>query len=80
MDSHGGQQQFSIFNISPQQMLTFEGAIAAPNHSHQLIVEYKYSKILLHFCKDCRIFCEGVKDNGKVIVKKQSVNNHYAEK
>jgi hypothetical protein len=25
----------------------------------QLIVESKYSKISLHFCKDCRIFCEG---------------------
>jgi hypothetical protein len=44
-DSHGGRQQFPIFNISPLQMLTFEGAQAAPNHSHQLIVEYKYSKI-----------------------------------
>jgi hypothetical protein len=48
-------------------MLTFEGAQAAPNHSHQLIVEYKYSKICLYFCKDCRIFCEGVKDNGNAV-------------
>jgi hypothetical protein len=45
LDSHGGQQRFPIFNISPLQMLTFEGARAAPNHSHQLTVEYKYSKI-----------------------------------
>jgi hypothetical protein len=66
-DSHGGRQQFPIFNISPLQMLTFEGAQAAPNHSHQLIVEYKYSKICLHFCKDCRIFCEGVKDDDNAV-------------
>jgi hypothetical protein len=26
-----------------------------------LIVAFKYSKISLRFCKDCRIFCEGVK-------------------
>jgi hypothetical protein len=64
LDSNGGQQQFPIFNIIPLKMLTFEGAQAAPNHSHQLIVEYKYSNICLHFCKDCRILCEGVKDNG----------------
>ncbi len=67
LDSHGGRQQFPIFNISPLQMLTFEGVQAAPNHSHQLNVEYKYSKICLHFCKDCRIFCEGVKDNGNAV-------------
>jgi hypothetical protein len=48
-------------------MLTFERAQAAPNHSHQLIVEYKYSKICLHFCKHCIIFCEGVKDNGNAV-------------
>jgi hypothetical protein len=34
---------------------------AVPNHSHQLIVGYKCSNIFLNFCKDCRIFCEGVK-------------------
>jgi hypothetical protein len=38
---------------------SFEGAQAAPNHSHQLIDAFKYSKISLHFCKDFRIFCEG---------------------
>ena len=32
------------------------------------------SKISFHFCKDCRIFCEGewewdVKDDGKAVVK-----------
>ncbi len=36
---------------------------AASNHSHQLIVRFEYSKISLHFCKDSRIFCEGVKDD-----------------
>jgi hypothetical protein len=45
-----------------------------PNRSHQLIVRYKYSKISLHFCEDCRIFCEGVKDDEGVFVKQQSAN------
>jgi hypothetical protein len=36
-----------------------EGAQAAPNHSHQLIVASINPKIYLHFHKDCRIFCEG---------------------
>jgi hypothetical protein len=67
-DTHGGQQQFPIFNISPLQMLTFEGAQAAPNHSHQLIVIitlrasqtiYNDSKIFLHFFLDYKLFCEG---------------------
>jgi hypothetical protein len=33
------------------------------------IVECRYSKILLHFCGHCRIFCEGVKDNGNRVIK-----------
>jgi len=45
-----------------------------PNRSHQLIVRYKYSTISLHFCKDCRIFREGVKDEKGVFVKEQSAN------
>ncbi len=44
-------------------VLTFEGAQAAQNHSQQLIVASKSSKVSLHFCKYCRIFCEGVKDH-----------------
>ena len=32
------------------------------------------SKISLHFCKDCRIFCEGVKDDEGVFLKQQSAN------
>jgi hypothetical protein len=43
-------------------ILISEGAQAAPNHSHQLIVAFEYSKISLHLCKDCRTFCEGVKE------------------
>jgi hypothetical protein len=39
-----------------------EGVRAAPNLSHQLIVESNYSKISFHFCEDCRIFHEGVKE------------------
>ena len=31
LDSHGERQKFPIFNISPLQMLTFEGARAAPS-------------------------------------------------
>jgi hypothetical protein len=40
-----------------------EGARAAPNHSSQLIVASINSGISFHFCEDCRIFCEGVKDD-----------------
>jgi hypothetical protein len=39
---------------------TSEGARAP---SSKLIVGCGYSKISFHFCKDCRIFCEGVKDS-----------------
>jgi hypothetical protein len=47
--------------------LSSEGAQFAPNffrlgnfNSSKLIV--MYSEISFHFCKDCRIFCEGVKE------------------
>jgi len=53
---------------------------AAPNHSHQLIVQCICSKISLHFCEDFRIFCEGVKDNGSIVIKQQSANNPDANK
>jgi hypothetical protein len=53
---------------------------AASNHSHQFIVRFKYSKISLHFCKDSRIFCEGVKDDEGVFVKQQSANNPDADR
>ena len=52
----------------------------APNHSHQLIVRCICSKISLHFCEDFRIFCEGVKDNGSIVIKQWSANNPDANK
>jgi hypothetical protein len=39
-----------------------------------LIVVYDYSKISLPFCKDCRIFCEGVKDDDDAFVKQRPGN------
>ncbi len=39
-----------------------------------LIVGYHYSKISLPFCKDCRIFCEGVKDDDDAFVEQQPGN------
>ncbi len=48
-----------------------EDQAAPTNHTHQLIVAFEYSKISLHFCKDWRKFCEGVKDNSDAIVKQQ---------
>jgi hypothetical protein len=40
-----------------------EGARAASNHSSQLVVASIDSEISFHFCEDCRIFREGVKDD-----------------
>jgi hypothetical protein len=51
----------------------FEEAQATPADS-TLIVGYHYSKISLPFCKDCRIFCEGVKDDDDAFVKQQPEN------
>jgi hypothetical protein len=55
--------------------------ISASRHQ-QLIVAYvnTNSKISLYFCKDCRIFCKGVKDDGGIFVKQQSANNPPADK
>jgi hypothetical protein len=39
-----------------------EGAIIN-NQKIQFIVTFIYSKISLHFCKDCGIFCAGVKED-----------------
>jgi len=44
--------------------------------SFLLIVGCGYSEISFHFCKDCRIFCEGVKGNGIV---EQKPENKYRE-
>jgi hypothetical protein len=43
-----------------------------------LIVGCGYSKISFHFCKDCRIFCEGVKGNGIVEQKLEDKNQEGA--
>ncbi len=45
-------------------LLDYEGARAAQNNSHQLIVML-CSKISFHFCKDYRIFREGECGSGK---------------
>jgi len=42
------------------KILTFEGAQAPLS---KLIFGCGYSEISFHFCEDCRIFCEGVKDD-----------------
>jgi hypothetical protein len=42
-----------------------------------LIVGYRSSKISFHFCNNCRIFCEGVKEqinNGNAIVKQRQIS------
>jgi hypothetical protein len=50
--------------------------IIIPNfeEAFMLIVGYHYSKISLPFCKDCRIFCEGVKDDDDAFVKQRPGN------
>jgi hypothetical protein len=51
-----------------------EGAQAP---SSVLIVGYCSSKISFHFCNNCRIFCEGVKEqiyNGNAIVKQHQIS------
>jgi hypothetical protein len=63
-----GEQNLSVFegaqDIAPA---IFGYNIALPNSKQakptKLIVGCGYSKISFHFCKDCRIFCEGVKDS-----------------
>jgi hypothetical protein len=52
----------------------FEEAQATPANS-TLIVGYHYSKISLPFCKDCRIFCEGVKDDDDAFIEQQPGND-----
>jgi hypothetical protein len=71
-DSKGVLAQENILNTTGA-ILTAEGA---QTPSSMLIAGCRYSKIFLHFCGDCRIFCEGVKGNGNCIVKPQSANNH----
>ncbi len=52
-------------------IVRFEGAQAPLS---KLIVGRGYSKISFHFCKDCRIFREGVKSNGAVEQKPKNKN------
>jgi hypothetical protein len=61
----------TLFNIMPISISHSEGAQAP---SSKLIVWCDYSKISFHFCKDCRIFCEGVKGNGIVKQKPENKN------
>jgi hypothetical protein len=55
--------------VSPIELVKLIGHVSHTNDfvgPSQLIVESKYfndSKISLHFCKDCRIFCEGDQEN-----------------
>jgi hypothetical protein len=51
----------------------FDEAQAMPANS-TLIVGYHYSKTSLPFCKGCRIFCEGVKDDDNAFVEQQPGN------
>jgi hypothetical protein len=55
--------------------LTFEGAQAP---SSKLIVGCGYSEISFHFCKDCRIFREGVKDSTIDIVSNNGIVGHIS--
>jgi hypothetical protein len=61
----------TFFNIMSISISHSEGARAP---SYMLIVGCGYSKISFHFCKDCRIFCEGVKGNGIVKQKLEDKN------
>jgi hypothetical protein len=63
-----GERNFSVFegaqDVAPA---IFGYNVALPNSKQakpsKLIVGCSYSKISFHFCKDCRIYCEGVKDS-----------------
>ncbi len=51
--------------VAPATLQTFKLIVRfeeAQAHWSNLIVGCGYSEISFHFCKDCRIFCEGVKD------------------
>jgi hypothetical protein len=69
-----GVQATSIIQVCC--CVNFVALIIIPNFedSSTLIVGYHYSKISLPFCKDCRIFCEGVKDDDDAFVKQGPAN------
>jgi hypothetical protein len=52
--------QRALIELIVDFISTSEGARAPLS---KLIIGCGYSKISFHFCKDCRIFCEGVKDS-----------------
>jgi hypothetical protein len=60
-------------NIQVYCCIDFVALIIIPNfkEASTLIVGYHYSKTSLPFCKDCRIFCEGVKDDDNAFVKQR---------
>jgi hypothetical protein len=60
-------------NIQVYCCVNFVPLIIIPNfeEASTLIVGYHYSKISLPFCKDCRIFCEGVKDDDDAFIKQR---------
>ncbi len=69
--------EFKLIVKSASGALRSEGVQASPT-------KLNHSKTSFHFCKDCRIFCEGewewkVKDNGKAVVKRQSANGNYVD-
>jgi hypothetical protein len=69
--------------FTPATLQTFKLIVRfeeEPAHWSKLIVGFGYSEISFHFCKDCRILCEGVKDNGGVVVKQRSANNLNVDK
>jgi hypothetical protein len=70
--------------VGPIELVELIGHVSHTNDfvgPSQLIVESKYSKISLHFCKDCRIFCEGewrkriIKKDGEAIINAMNRNN-----
>jgi hypothetical protein len=65
----------TFFNLMSISISHSEGAQAPLS---MLIVGCGYSKISFHFCKDCRIFCEGVKGNGIVEQKLENKNQKEA--
>ena len=55
-----------------QQGVVGRSNLQQGSDSHQFIIRYKCSKVSLHFCEDCRIFCEGENDDGDVVVEQRS--------
>jgi hypothetical protein len=54
---HSKGEELALANL---QTFTDEDQAAPQSVASKLIVIYCYSRISLHFCKDCKIFCDGV--------------------